>query len=258
MPWPLPEGEAERLALAKGYPFPAPDASFLFRDGSHRALTTAQAYDSGLFAGRTPVIAHGSNRSPEQLARKYGAAATIPVTRGWLADYDVVYSAHITQYGAVASTLHYVPGARARISINWLDETQLARMHETEGPSNYQYGEMAGIILDLEAGPATRLERAWIYFSKNGCLARDGAPIGIAAVEAESRPHDALPQEATLEHVRTKHRPESDVDAMILRAIADKGYRQSLVEEMRAEAVPARAPHFDPDAVEPIDESIPA
>lgn len=248
MPWPLPEGEAERLALAKGYPFPAPDDSYLFEDGGHRPLATAEARDPTLFRDRRPVIAHGSNRSPEQLARKYGRAARIPVTRGWLADYDVVYSAHITQYGAVASTLHYLPGARARISINWLDAAQLARMHETEGPSNYQYGEMAGIVLELEAGPAERLDRAWVYLSKNGCLARDAAPLGIAAVQAEPRPHGALPQEAALQHVRSRHRPESSLKAMILTAIADQGYRQSLVAEMRAESVPAAAPHFDPDA----------
>ena len=248
MPWPLPEGEAERLALAKGYPFPAPDDSFLFQDGRHRPLTESERRNGNIFAGRTPVIAHGSNRSPEQLVRKYGVTARIPVTRGWLADYDVVYSAHITQYGAVASTLQYTPGARARIAVNWLDEVQLARMHVTEGPSNYQYGEMVGIILALEAGPVERLDAAWIYFSKNGCLSRDGAPLGMAAVEGESRPHDALPQEAALQHVRSRHRPDTGLDAMILEAIADGGYRQSLVAEMRAEAVPAKAPHFDPDA----------
>ena len=70
MPWPIPERESDRLALAKGYPFPAPAASFLFAEGDHRPLIPADAADQGLFAGRTPVVAHGSNRSPEQLARK--------------------------------------------------------------------------------------------------------------------------------------------------------------------------------------------
>ena len=247
MPWPLPEGEAERLALAKSYPFPAPPDSYLFDQGQHVPLT-AVGGDPALFHDRTPVIAHGSNRSPEQLARKYGDAARIPVTRGWLADYDVVYSAHITQYGAVASTLQYVPGARARIAVNWLDRAQLQRMHETEGPSNYRYGEMVGLILDLEAGPATRLDSLWIYMSSNGCLSRDQAPVGLAAVETKTRPHEALSQEAALEHVRERHRSEIGLEEMILRTIADPSYRQALVAEMRAEAVPARAPHFDPES----------
>ncbi len=245
MPWPLPEGEAERLALAKGYPFVAPAESYLFDAGEQRPLPQ----DESLFRGRTPVVAHGSNRSPEQLARKYGRSARIPVTRGWLADYDVVYSAHITQYGAVASTPQYVPGARARISITWLDSGQLARMHETEGPSNYRYGEMVGIVLALEAGPAERLDRAWVYLSNNGCLAQEAAPVGLEAVQAEPRPHRALSQVSALGHVRARYRPEAALDAMILRAIAEPDYRQRLVAEMRAEAVASRAPHFDPDSV---------
>lgn len=255
MPWPIPEGESDRLALAKGYPFPAPDGSYLFAEGDHRPLTSAA--DAGLFAGRTPVVAHGSNRSPEQLARKYGAAATIPVSRGWLAGYDVVYSAHITQYGSVASTLQYAPGTAALVSITWLDDAQLQRMHETEGPSTYQFGELAGIAMALEVGPAATLERASVYLSSNGCLSREGGrtelssavaePIGLAAVTARPRPHGALAQEEALDHVQRRHRSDEPLDRMILRSVADLGYRQALVAEMKASAVPASAPHFAPE-----------
>ena len=90
MPWKLPESDRELLALAKSYPFPAPEGSYLFSGGEAGPIAPAD------FAGRVPVLAHGSNRSPEQLRRKFGTAAEIPVTYGWLADYDVVYSAHIT------------------------------------------------------------------------------------------------------------------------------------------------------------------
>lgn len=247
MPWPLPDGDADRLALAKGYPFPAPALSYLFAEGDHRLLDPGEELDPALFAGRTPVLAHGSNRSPEQLARKYGSDATIPVSRGWLAGYDVVYSAHISQYGSIASTLQYAPGAAALVSVTWLDRRQLARMHETEGPTNYQFGELAGIALTLEVGPAPVLEGAAVYLSTNGCLARGREPVGLAAVTARDRPHAALWQEAALGHVRSRHRADEELERMILRSVADSGYRRALVEEMRAEAVPARAPHFAPD-----------
>ena len=99
MPWPLPTSETELLALAKSYPFAAPTQSYLFRNGaaapSDPALSAPDCYD-----GRTAVIAHGSNRSPDQLLRKFGASAEIPVTRAWLADYDVVFSAHVIGYGS--------------------------------------------------------------------------------------------------------------------------------------------------------------
>ena len=152
MPWRLPDSPADRLALAKGYPFPAPGSCYLFRNGTAEPLPR----DPALYEGRQPVLAHGSNRSPEQLARKYGSAAEIPVTYGRLADYDVVYSAHMSQYGSIASTLQHTPGTTVRLTINWLDRRQLARMHETEGPSTYAYGRLRGIDLALESGPVER------------------------------------------------------------------------------------------------------
>lgn len=248
MPWRLPDSPADRLALAKGYPFPAPGSCYLFRNGAAEPLPRDSALTKGLFGGRQPVLAHGSNRSPEQLARKYGTAAQIPVTYGRLADYDVVYSAHMSQYGSIASTLQHAPGTTVRLTINWLDATQLARMHETEGPSTYAYGRLSGIDLTLESGPAERLTEATVYLSTNGCLAAqpcDGAPIGLEAVEAEGRAHPAMVQPAVLALVQKRHRPDSDLDEMILRKVADRALRQALVAEMKAQAVPPLRPHFD-------------
>ncbi len=244
MPWPLPESDAERLVLAKTYPFSAPDHSYLFTAGEARPLTR-ETCDERLFRGRRPVLAHGSNRSPDQLRRKYGSTAEIPVTVGWLEDYDVVYSAHVTQYGAIASTLHHVPGARVRVGVNWLTDTQLEWMHKTEGPSTYCHGLLKGVSLLKEVGPASQLTDLEVYLSTNGCLSRHGSAIGMAAIEAVGRPHDALHQEEVLQHVRDRYRAGSDVDDMILRKIRYNKLRQALVAEMRAEAVAASTPHFE-------------
>ena len=243
MPWRLPDSPADRLALAKGYPFPAPGSCYLFRNGTAEPLPR----DPALYEGRQPVLAHGSNRSPEQLARKYGSAAEIPVTYGRLADYDVVYSAHMSQYGSIASTLHHAPGTTVRLTINWLDRRQLDRMHETEGPSTYAYGRLRGIDLALESGPAARLAEATVYLSTNGCLAAEpdgGAPIGLGAVEADGRRHPAMEQPEVLALVQTRHRPDQALDDMILRKVADRGLRQALVAEMKAQAVAPLRPHF--------------
>ncbi|MCG8360827.1 MAG: hypothetical protein MI920_35140 [Kiloniellales bacterium] len=243
MPWALPDSDSARLALAKAYPFSAPRGSYVFARGEAHPLTEGTV-DPGLFQRRRPVLAHGSNRSPDQLRRKYGESAMIPVTVGWLEHYDVVYSAHVTQYGAIASTLQHVHGVRARVAVTWLTEEQLARMHETEGPSTYRYGHLRGVRLVLDGAPAGTLTDIDAYLSSNGCLAREGEAIGLAAIEAEGRPHPELSQEAVLLHVRDRYRPGADLDAMILRKISDKALRQALVEEMRAEAVPAETPHF--------------
>jgi hypothetical protein len=249
LPWALPQSDDERLALAKGYPFEAPGFSYLFADGGHRPLSAGGA-PGGLFDGRVPVIAHGSNRAPAQLARKYGNGARIPVSRAWLGDYDVVYSAHVTQYGAIAANLQHAPGARVQVFVTWLDDVQLARMHETElGGENYHYGRMAAVRLDLETGPAEALEAAFVYLSARGCLARDGAPLGLATVPAERRPHGELHQEQAQALVRERHRPCRPLDQMILDNIRDRNLRGALVREMMAEALPAAAPHFN--AIDP-------
>jgi hypothetical protein len=244
VPWKLPEREAELLQLAKSYPYEAPRDSYLFAQGTTRPLTDHD-HDRRLFDGRVPVIAHGSNRAPAQLARKYGAGAEIPVSLGWLAEHDVVYSAHMTRYGAIASTLHHAPGVRARVAITWLDTNQLDRMHETEGSETYSFGHLRRIALHLEDGSGARLTEAGVYQGNKGCLADDRGPVGLAAVTAEGRPHKALHQEAALDLVRARHRPGMTLDQMILEAVGDRERRQALVQDMAAHALPVAAPHFE-------------
>jgi len=239
VPWTLPENEWDLLALAKSYPYAAPQTSYLFADGAAGPIERAD------FAGRVPVLAHGSNRSPEQLKRKFGTAAEIPVSLGWLADYDVVYSAHITQYGAVASTLQHRPGTRVRLAITWLDLDQLVRMHETEGPSNYDYGQLTGIHLTVDHGPRSEQSEAFVYLGRNGCLDLDDGPVGLAAVAAEGRRHHAHHQEEALNLVRRRHRPHATLDEMILQAVRHPDRRQALTAEMKARAIAAEAPHFE-------------
>ena len=244
MPWALPTTEAELLVLAKAYPFEAPGGSYRLSAGSVEALVGA-ALPAGCFEGRVPVIAYGSNRAPAQLLRKFGAAAEIPVSRAWLRDYDVVYSAHVTRYGSIAANLRHAPGARVEVFVTWLTAAQLVRMHETEfGGENYLYGSLRGIDLILEAGPSARLAEACVYVSRRGCLAHRGGPLGLAAIPAEGRAHGALDQPGVLELVRARHRAELTLDAHILETIRDAGRRSALIAALMAEAVPAAAPHF--------------
>lgn len=245
MPWPLPQGDAELLALAKSYPFTAFSESYLLRGGQALPMPAPKP-DMDRYAGRVPVIAHGSNRAPDQLRRKYGTAAEIPVSRAWLHDYDVVYSAHVTRYGSVAANLHHAPGMQVEIFITWLDEPQLARMHETElGGEVYVYGCMEGIALELEEGPADRLAEAYVYLSRRGCVANAAKPIGLAEVDARTRAHAAMAQVDILDLVRGRHGGDQSLDDLILRAIRDPAYRRALIAAMGDGAVSTSAPHFE-------------
>lgn len=243
----LTEDPAERLALAKGYPYDAPAACFVWRAGEIRPIAEAN------FAGRTPVLAHGSNRAPAQLSRKFaaqrheipGLEPDIPVCCGWLADSDVVYSAHVTAYGAIASTLRHVPGCRVRVSVTWLTDAQLRRMHETEG-ANYRYGRLARPFR-AESGPQAELDGVTAYLSDHGSLSRgDGRPLGLAAVTAENRPHPAASQEEALRLVRDAHLPHEELDAHILANVADAARRRALIARLRAGSLPADLAHFEP------------
>lgn len=249
MPWALPDSDDALLRLAKGYPYAAPAGSYLYRDGESLPLTGP--LDPALTAGRVPVIAHGSNRAPEQIHRKFGhlkgPASEIPVTRAWLADHDVVYSAHMTRYGSISATLHEAPGTRVQVYVTWLTEAQLPRMHETEiGAGNYAYGRMGGVKLAIDEGPA--LSEAFAYLSVHGCLAdpeRPEAPLALAAVAAERRVHRHVDQEAALAVLHTAHHPQDSLDAMILANIRNAEQRRRLVEALQHAAVPWSVPGFE-------------
>jgi hypothetical protein len=195
---------------AKSYPFPVPDHCYLYEDGTWGALGGAPADVDG----RTPVLAAGSNQSPEQLARKYGHMAgigEIPAQRGKLHDFDVVYAAHLARYGSVPATFQQSPGTAVTVFVLWLTDRQLQRMHETEG--NYTYDHLPDIRVDLDAGGA--LTEACAYSSKIGCLAHDGDCIGLAEIGAQNRRFPALRQPEVLALVRDRLAPDKDLDLFI-------------------------------------------
>lgn len=249
MPWALPDTDDALLRLAKGYPYAAPPGSYLYRDGAADPLIGP--LDAALTAGRVPVVAYGSNRAPEQLHRKFGhlsgAASAIPVTRAWLNGHDVVYSAHMTRYGALSATLHEAPGTRVQVYVTWLTEAQLPRMHETEiGAGNYGYGRLAGIGLAVEGGP--QLSEAFCYLAVHGCLCdpeAPGAPLALAAVPAERRRHRAVDQAGALAVLHQAHHGGLALDAMILAHIKDAERRRRLVAALQTTCVPWSVPGFE-------------
>jgi len=236
----VPAPVTETLRRALGYPYAAPGESFVFRDGRTFAL------DPAALAGRTPVLAHGSNRAPSQLARKFadfpGDAGTVPVTYLWLHDYDVVYSAHVTRYGAIASTLQHAPGCRVRVAVTWLDGAQLDRMHATEG--NYSVGVLARAHMASEVATPPLDGHLLMYRSARGPLTEAGTPVGLAAVHARPRPHPARTQGQMLEALRRAVAPRRAFEPFIRDLVADPGLRRACARHLAATAVSARVPHF--------------
>ena len=217
----------DKIAHAKSYPFPSPDHGFVYEAGDWRKLDD---YDFDR-SGRTPVLAAGSNQSPEQLIRKYGHLPDIgyiPAERGVLHDFAVVYAAHLTGYGSLPATFQHSPGTIVRVFVLWMTEKQLARMHETEG--NYTYDHLTGVTIEFDSG--ARSTEAYAYTSKVGCYSDEGECIALAEIVAENRVFPAREQVAALEMIRDRLAPGTPLDEFIRQHLDDR-----LVHGERSKAI---------------------
>lgn len=194
------------LARALSYPYATPDRSYLYRDGGAVELPP----EGPDLSGRTPLLAYGANASPEALGRKLARlpGVDLPVQRFELDGFDVVYSAHVSPYGAVPATLIESPGTIAPMFLLHPTAEQLALLTATE--PNYD-------LVKIEGTPA--------YRSKHGCLEIDGAPVALAAVRSTGRTLPELDQPAILEIVRAHLRPDLSLEKFILASIERGGGR---------------------------------
>jgi hypothetical protein len=244
--WSLPSDRASRLALATGYPFLIPDHSFVYENGV--ALPWPAEID---LRDRMPVLAIGSNQSPEQLARKFDpheAPQRIPVMRAWLADHDVVFAAHVTRYGAIPANLHVVPGMRVRLGVTWLTPDQIGAMHQTEiGAGNYHYVRLDGLELELDhpgPGGIRQLDSATAYISPFGAMVHEGQLLGLAALRAERRPHPMATVGQALDLLRRRAKDPRSLEEFVWAAMEDELTRRRLTALLRDDAVPFFHPHF--------------
>jgi len=212
------------------YPYAAPAHSYLY-DASAPGLWRPLPADPSLLEGRTPVLAAGSNRAPERLAQKFQTlfpGAKIPVTRAHLAGFDSVYCAHVTSYGSVPATLHPSAGTTVTLHLTWLDEDELACMHETEQPGvNYHFVRLRNLDLALDDG-GVRLDAAYAYLSVHGAALVDGAPVALAAVPARNRRFAARDQAVMLAALAAEAAPGVDVQTFIRAVVGLAPERQAL------------------------------
>ena len=189
---------------------------------------------------RVPVVAFGSNRSAEQLARKYQGwpkGTEIPVTLARLAGHDVVYSAHFARYGAVPAMLFPSARVTVEVSVIWLTEPQLHRMHQTEGASNYRFIMRDGI--DLRGEDDVRIDRAGLYVGLHGALANGRHPMPLAEVSAKGREAAPVSQIAAQTAARDRLAPEAALDEFILQNIACPVTRTERGRRLRRDALAA-------------------
>ena len=126
---------------AISYPWARPATSFLLDGHEVKALDDlAAGARAGLIAqetaGRHPLLAFGSNGSPEALILKFGHLVPeqrrLLVVAGELHDFDVGASAHPTFYAAMPGTIFPSPGTRVRASVLWVTTEQFTALTWTE------------------------------------------------------------------------------------------------------------------------------
>jgi hypothetical protein len=193
------------LRRALTYPYATPDRSYLYRDGGAEELPEG----FGL-TGRTPLISYGANAAPEALAIKLASLPEepLPVVRSQLDDFDVVYSAHVSPYGAVPATLLESPGTVAPVFVIHPTAAQHALLTATE--LNY----------DL-----VRIGDAQAYRSKHGCLELDGSPVALAAICSHGRTLPELDEPAVLERVRALLAPGLQLEEFVHKCIKRGGIK---------------------------------
>lgn len=243
--WPPPSvtmvGRDTKLARARRYPYEIPRGSYTWKDGA------VAPFDPAARSGRTPVLAVGSNQSPQQLTRKFGTDGEIPVQRARLAGFDIYYSAHITAYGSVPAMLQHAPGTVVSLSVTWLDNRQLDLMHETElRAANYRYGAIDNIDLALDCG--SNLDQVHLYIGMHGHLVHDGDAVALAAIPAAGRRLKALTAVEVLEIVRERVSPADGPEEFILKLVDDSRFRTACTSAIAADAVPFAHPDPNPDA----------
>ncbi len=189
--------------------------------------------------GPQRLLAYGANRSYEGLTRKLGVPSPpVCVAHGWLHDFDVAYSAHLSPYGAVPATLQHSPGTQVSVHVLHLDDRQLAAIESAE--PNYRLVRLADISLDLDGGG--RLESVDAYLSRHGCLAVKGAERALSAIRARRRRFPAADAASILAAVRDRLAPTDDLDAFILDGVADPALQRRRTAVLRADARPFALP----------------
>lgn len=239
-----PVPHTSRLHRALDYPYAIPDEAYLLTNtGVCPLAPLAQAPGTIAAHGRRAIIAAGSNGAPEQLERKFGPEALregLIVTRAVLHDYDSVYCAHFSRYGAIPATLYRAPAVRLHVPVVWLNERQCLRMHESEALGvNYAFRTLHDARLEDAMG--RRIPDPGAYIGLHGVLRFNAAPVCLAAFRGEGRLWPALDQRELSARVCARLAPKTPPQEVVLALIEDEALRKAYTNILRRDAFPSDA-----------------
>lgn len=209
--------ELVRRALA--YPYDPPAGSFV-QVGERTLPVPPEEID---VAGRRALLAYGANASPEALTRKLAHLPPEPIAvlRVALSGWDVVYSAHVTRYGAVPAAVVPSPGTVASVHLVFPGDEQLAAIVATEG-ANYELRQLTDFTAELEIGGEGPGEID-AFIGVHGPLLVGGSPVALAAIPARGRAFPELTTPEMIERVRAAIHPELTLREFIVHHVEHGG-----------------------------------
>lgn len=221
------------VARALAYPYANPGRSFV-----QLGTRTMELPPGGAdLRDRTAVLAFGSNAAPSALAGKLAPLADLPLPliRAELEGFDVVYSAHISPYGAIPATLQRSPGTVVAVFVAYPTPEQLRLLSATE--PNYELRRLEGVRCRRADGD----EPAWVdaYLSRHGCLRVGQSEVSVAAIAARHRRFPALDQAEVQRAVRDLLAPGMELERFIAGCL-DLDLTRRRTAALAATANPAR------------------
>lgn len=234
------DARRDTLIRAKGYPYDLPKSSYILYQGNVVPFRGRQVE----MDGRVPVLSYGSNAAPQQLKRKFPDEPEdrpLLVAKTVLKDFDAVYSAHFTSYGALPATLVPSEGTLLNVFVLWLLPGQLEALHATELGS-YDFGRLRGLTTLVDGGGV--LKELFAYRSRAGALTQGGEAVALAEVPAEGRKLKALGQEAILEAARKDLAPAQSLDDFIVEIARNESTRAIYRRQLAATALKPKLPRW--------------
>ena len=144
-----------------------------------------------------PIVGYGSNACPSQISQKFNNKnEKIPILRGRLKNYDIVYGAKSTNYGSIPATIITSKGTTVEVWIQLLTKKQLEHLSKTE--SNYH---LVKINEKIEIENGEFVSPAFAYIHKSGAFSIDKEPIALAEIPAFKRIFLSLNQSQILKYI---------------------------------------------------------
>jgi hypothetical protein len=214
-----PEAIVER-ALA--YPFEPPGDSYVIEGREPREVRSGDVRDD-----RHVVLAYGSNSSTRALLRKFAGDLHLPVLKGRLEDFDVVYSSHLSAYGSVPVTLHQAPGASIETFVTLVTDDQLVRLAETE--FNYAIRRLDGTRF---TGAEIDVEGPIAFVSRHGALGIESSPVRLVDRD----------QPSMLERVRSHLAPDESLEEFIVTNVREPRRAVTFTARLKERKLPFEHP----------------